>query len=186
LIRRVLELVPIGDLDGQLLEWLMVEIENEFPVLRCIIGRQFIPRPQWRTGRGGQCSADEALDALMDWHAALGRSPDRHWLLALTELDLTAPGRDCVFGVAAIGGGCALVSLSRLRAGSGDKGEALALFRTRVWKEVVHELGHVVGLEHCDRRACVMIPSTDIEDTDAKPGDFCPACSRRLASRLEH
>jgi len=57
-----------------------------------------------------------------------------------------------------------------------DKG----LFRERILKEAVHELGHTFGLSHCSSPSCVMFFSNSLPGTDRKKSDFCPECRRRL------
>ncbi|MEO0185151.1 MAG: matrixin family metalloprotease [candidate division WOR-3 bacterium] len=47
-------------------------------------------------------------------------------------------------------------------------------------KEVVHEVGHLMGLDHCSIPTCVMHFSNTIEDTDKKNVCFCDKCRRQL------
>jgi archaemetzincin len=99
------------------------------------------------------------------------------WTLALTGLDLVAPGRPYVFGEATLGGAWAVVGASRLRAPGGP--DELEVSRARLLKESLHELGHLASLSHC-RRACVMAPSAASADIDLKPDDFCSSCRGRF------
>jgi predicted Zn-dependent protease len=179
-----LELVPIGTPDPHLLAWLRTELERDLPWIRAAGTRTFAPREEWRLPRNGQRPADWVLDALVDWHDSRRLHPDRHWLLGITELDLCGPGREFVLGEATIGGCCALVSLARLHPTDHDPGDASAWLRMRLRKEAVHELGHMVGLDHCAGPACVMQPSAGVSDADAKPGDFCERCQRLLSVHL--
>ena len=55
-----------------------------------------------------------------------------------------------------------------------------ALFRERILKEAVHELGHLHGLSHCDDRSCVMVFSESVEGVDSKGADFCGRCRAML------
>ena len=43
--------------------------------------------------------------------------------------------------------------------------EKAILFQQRIPKEVVHELGHLFKLSHCDKRYCVMHFSNSLKDT---------------------
>ena len=47
---------------------------------------------------------------------------------------------------------------------------------TRLLKESLHELGHTVGLVHCDDYRCVMCASTSVEEIDLKDEAFCGTC----------
>jgi len=50
----------------------------------------------------------------------------------------------------------------------------------RALKEAVHELGHLLGLPHCDNPRCIMFFSNTLADTDRKGPGFCPACRGKL------
>ena len=95
-------------------------------------------------------------------------------VVAVTDADLFVEGLNFVFGLADALGGVALVSVARLP--SRDP----AVTQRRLLKEVVHELGHTLGMVHCPDAACVQHFSNSLEDTDAKGAAFCPACEARL------
>ncbi|MFW9952697.1 MAG: archaemetzincin family Zn-dependent metalloprotease [Candidatus Thorarchaeota archaeon] len=73
----------------------------------------------------------------------------------------------------------ALISVHRLREEFYGMKEDQALFELRVLKEALHELGHTLGLLHCEND-CVMIFSNTVEDTDNKPPKFCTHCKTNL------
>jgi archaemetzincin len=50
----------------------------------------------------------------------------------------------------------------------------------RLGKEIIHELGHLMGLRHCTDRTCVMSLSHTIADTDAKQPCLCNQCRRKI------
>ena len=56
-------------------------------------------------------------------------------------------------------------------------------WRTGCWQivtEAVHELGHALGLPHCEYPGCVMYFSNWIGDTDRKGPKFCYRCGKRI------
>ena len=53
------------------------------------------------------------------------------------------------------------------------------LFRERLLKEALHELGHLAGLAHCDDPACLMAQSADVAAVDRKGAALCAPCRDR-------
>lgn len=110
--------------------------------------------------------------------------PDHCRLLGVTEVDLAIPMLSFLFGQAQVNGSVALVSLCRLRQefyGLPQDEEAL---RTRVAKEVLHELGHTFGLVHCNDPKCAMSLGTHIQRVDEKEEKYCERCGLQLVERF--
>jgi predicted Zn-dependent protease len=156
-----------------LLPWLAAELERRFRFED--VATVVLPiRGEWRAA-GDRLSSNAIVDSLIERSEGEGVSHESRWTLAVTDSDLTAPGRDYVFGEAALGGGWAVISTFRLvdRTGAANADECL---RTRFLTEVIHELGHLAGVGHCDTRGCVMLPSATPQDADLKGPRFCSTC----------
>ena len=107
-------------------------------------------------------------------------------ILGVTSLDLFNPspradGGGFVFGEARLRGRSGIVSTFRL----GSDLPSSLLFDSRVKKEVFHELGHMIGLDHCSSLSCVMYKSESVEDTDAKSDHYCDKC-QSILKELRH
>ena len=86
-------------------------------------------------------------------------------VLALIDADLFIPVFSFVLGEARMGGKCALVSLFRLQENP-----------ARVAKVGLHEFGHLMNLDHCHDKTCVMKFSKDLIQLDSISGIFCKYC----------
>jgi len=104
-------------------------------------------------------------------------------LLGITDADLFTPRMNFVFGMASTER--ALISTFRLRPEWYGLPPNLKVYRWRVVTEAVHELGHALGLPHCEYPGCVMHFSTWIGDTDRKGPGFCYRCGQRVERLVE-
>ncbi len=169
-----LELAILGSLEPtDLLPWLAGEIERRFR-FEDVTTAVLPMRSEWQAA-GDRLSSNAIVDSLIERSESDGVSHEVRWTLAVTDVDLTAPGREYVFGEAALGGGWAVVSTFRLidETGAANAEERL---RTRFVTEVIHELGHLAGVGHCDTPGCVMLASATPEDADLKGPHFCSTC----------
>ncbi len=101
-------------------------------------------------------------------------------VVAIVNVDLFVPILTFVFGEAQFQGPAAIVSTTRLANQFYGIEADTILLRTRLEKEIVHELGHTFGLYHCHYFDCVMRSSTYVEEIDLKRIEFCTACTDRL------
>lgn len=103
-----------------------------------------------------------------------------HKTIGLFKVDLFIPILTYIFGQAYLGGRSAIASSHRLSNARYGLKEDPVLFRERITKEVIHELGHTFGLIHCYHPECVMGSSTYVEDIDQKSHNLCSSCREKL------
>lgn len=100
-------------------------------------------------------------------------------LIALTNVDIFIGRRPHIRGLANPETGVGIVSLFRMNQGSDYR------MKMRLLKETLHELGHLLGQEHCDEQiSCVMAYSVDVETLDLKYKTFCPYHKRKMEEFL--
>ena len=93
-----------------------------------------------------------------------------------TTVDLYIPIFTFVFGLARLSGCRGIISTHRLANRYYGLPDDTDLLMQRMIKEVMHELGHLAGLKHCQQYDCVMASSATADDIDIKRELFCPSC----------
>jgi archaemetzincin len=158
--------LPVPDVAARLSRRVAVPCRVEAPVEVLDLDR--VP------GRD-QVDADRLLERIEAWPAAAGVL-----LVGLTPLDIAIPIFTFVFGRARAGGRAVIVSLARLDPRFYGLPADPALAERRAVDEVLHELGHVTGLRHCDDAFCLMRFAGSVEQVDARGSSFCARCAGRL------
>ncbi|MEM3684313.1 MAG: archaemetzincin family Zn-dependent metalloprotease [Conexivisphaerales archaeon] len=96
-------------------------------------------------------------------------------VVGLTDNDIFIPGSNFVFGYAEPKAGSAVVSLKRLKESADSK-----KFEERVYKELAHEIGHLVGLNHCEKETCIMKFANSLQEVDARLPILCNDCAAKV------
>jgi archaemetzincin len=169
-----------GTVDGAVMEHVRDHLAIAFarPILRHDAPSR--PGGTWDAARRQHATAP-----ILRWLGEAGPPGGR--VLGVTDQDLFIPVLTYVFGEAQLGGRAAVVSTARLQDGVELLGPRL--LAERLTKEAIHEVGHAMGLRHCDSPRCVMARSPGLPGIDAKTHELCPTCRRRLVeppARREH
>jgi archaemetzincin len=101
-------------------------------------------------------------------------------VLGVTDVDLFVPDAPFVFGEADRDAQTAVVSAFRLKHGGEGRPVAPERVKRRLQVEALHEIGHLLGLSHCNDFRCAMFLSHTAADTDRKGGGLCPLCRAAL------
>lgn len=168
-------LIACGPTPSGVLEALQEGLSRELGV-DAVLGEELPLTDKAYSRHRRQCLAEAFLPRLRE--SQEGRNP----VLAVTDVDLYAPGLNFVFGLADPRSRSAIISITRLRPEFYGQSPEPELFRLRVLKEAVHELGHLLGLGHCRRHSCIMFFSSQLADTDRKGPGFCTECRSRLGN----
>jgi len=105
-------------------------------------------------------------------------------VLLVVSQDLFRKGSSSVFGLARESVGAAVVSSARLAnefyGKSGDDADII----DRLVKEGTHEVGHLLGLGHCEDRECIMFRPGGLDELDGKKKILCDLCNTKLKAKL--
>ena len=170
-----IHLLPVGPPDGAVLERLRRGLQDAMRVSCELLPASLDPAPFLHAQRQ-QYHSTQILGALSGFlHNGCWR------LLGVTSLDLYMPILTFVFGEAQLSGQCCVVSWRRLTQEFYGLPHDPELFADRLLKESVHELGHTLGLTHCQDYGCVMAASHSVEWIDIKASSFCTSCRQQAA-----
>jgi len=171
---RSIHIVPVGKLARAVGEWLAALVSRHVTVPCYVDSSTLEGELRLLPGRE-QADADYLLRRLEEQPVEEGAA-----VVGLTDVDLGLPILTHVFGGARADGHTAVVSLARLEQGFYGLARDRGLTARRAVAEVLHELGHLAGLAHCDRYDCLMHFSPDVESIDLRGDSFCPECAAAL------
>ncbi|MGV3621190.1 MAG: archaemetzincin [Archangium sp.] len=121
---------------------------------------------------GTQWLTLDVLDALRDVKPA-----DAAAVMAVTTVDLYPdPSWNFVFGQASYEDRVGVTSLARV----GDLAAEPLLVLERTYATSMHEIGHMLQLQHCIAWECPMNGSNNQEEADSRPLEPCPHCLAKL------
>ncbi|MBM4350363.1 MAG: archaemetzincin family Zn-dependent metalloprotease [Deltaproteobacteria bacterium] len=169
-----IDIVPIGDIEEPLLLFLKQSLFQTFKIETKIRRQRFDLSSVYDPTRNQYHSSGLLLQLIND------APPEALKIIGVTELDLFIPIFTFLFGEAQLEGKGAIVSAHRLHNPFYGLPENKDLFKNRLSKESIHELGHTFGLIHCFNLRCVMNTSTYVEDIDQKSANFCRTCERKV------
>jgi archaemetzincin len=104
-------------------------------------------------------------DILLTYLLKTKKTDTALWVI---QKDLYCKGMNFIFGYAMYHRG-AVVSANRLST------------QELIEKEAIHEVGHILGLQHC-RNHCVMQFSNSLWEAKMKPSYLCESCKRKIIS----
>ena len=175
----IVAIQPLGELDRALVNAVAARIRATFAVHTIVLHAKPLPELAFyqprRRFRG---------DRLVDWLEATRPSRTTK-ILGLMSRDLSVTkGRTYDWGVMGVAGlrrSSGVISTYRL---SGHHASE-SLVRQRLCQVAVHELGHTLGLHHCDTARCIMNDAEGgIASVDGSSGEFCRSCRSQLGDLL--
>lgn len=131
----------------------------------------------------GQANAINIIKIIDNLNEIVQEEDD--YILYLVDADIYIPGMNFIFALADPPRKRVVLSLYRLKRDYyGHSMVSIDRFKERVFKEILHEFGHIFGLRHCNNPECVMSFSNTLVDLDRKLPMFCRNCLLELKNQL--
>lgn len=105
-------------------------------------------------------------------------------LLLVINDDIFKPASRYIFGLARPRTGSAVVSTARLTNEFWELPPDDSALCNRIITEGAHEIGHLLGLEHCSDERCIMANPRCLDDLEHKKPWLCDACRSRMQACL--
>jgi archaemetzincin len=182
-VRRLKAVIlPVGKVSRDVLQAIQNGLREVVPETEVVVLEMAMPLPSKAYNVSRQQHHSTRILAKMEDYVGVAGAD---YVLGVTEVDLYVPNFNFVFGEAGCPGRVAVISLVRLNPEFYGEAANTRLFQERALKEAVHEIGHQLGLAHCQNPSCVMFFSNAIKDTDRKGVEFCDDCHVLIHRALE-
>ncbi|MFT3841334.1 MAG: hypothetical protein QM723_30365 [Myxococcaceae bacterium] len=172
---RVVVIVPLGNVDEGLVKVAKEAIEARVNAEVRVDPKRELPKEAWYAPRK-RWRAEKLIEALK------ADPPKDAWkIVGLTEAEISTTKGDVYdWGIAGLGdiNGPACVGSALLYR---KFSKTRAVLERRFADNVVHELGHTLGMPHCESDGCVMADAKGrpMQSADASDGDYCEVCRKR-------
>ena len=176
-------ILPIGQVDSEILSRTQESLSTIFTETKVTIITEALSLPREAFSRTRKQYRSDVMLAAIRIYAE--KQQDFERVLGVADVDIFIPKLNFVFGQAECPGKAAIISLFRLRPEFYGKPPNIQVVIDRGTKEAVHEIGHTLGLTHCENPYCVMYFSNSIFETDRKQSLFCNKCYLRTQSTVE-
>lgn len=174
MVPPVITIVTFGFFEDDLIRGLAAALHHEsgFPVIH---REGYIDMSDFFDPSRRQYDGNKLLKAVDSMYGE-----NSYRTIGLFTVDIFIPILTFIFGQAYLNGRTGIASNYRLNNEIYGMAADAALKDERFIKEVIHEVGHTLGLIHCHVPDCVMRSGTYVEDIDQKSQAFCSSCREKL------
>lgn len=171
---RKIYLLPIGKVKIDFLNKLLLQLEERFFYKFEVLNPVPVPRNSYNSEKD-QYEAELILKGTSRY-----MPKDTKVLLGIVDIDIFTDKFNFTFGYTTADEKTGIVSICRLRPQYYGQEENENILHERALKEVVHELGHLLGIKHCHDKTCIMYSTSNVFDIDSKNTFLCEGCQKKI------
>ena len=187
--KKYIALQPLGEFNKERLNFVRNEIINFYKTPVIILPSIALPRSFINKKKGERYSADSILLLLKRF-----KNDSIVEVVGLVHKDIYTSKKDndgniqepvakyAVWGICGLGflpGDECIISDNRL------KTKDSSIFKRRLKIVVIHEIGHNLGLPHCNTKGCIMHDTNGkISTIDNSMNDYCDECKQKLKAKF--
>ncbi|MCX6826093.1 MAG: archaemetzincin [candidate division Zixibacteria bacterium] len=177
LLKPKIVVVPLGEVDFMMINRLATNIGPIYGRSVDILKGMKIPEEAYNVIRN-QHYATIILNKL-----ERTKTSPRELVLGACEEDIYLPDEPYIIGYSDTSSGTAIVSLYRIRQEFYGLPEDEMKIYSRLFKQSIHQLAHLMDMTSCRNPRCVNYYSQDMMDIDNKGERFCDICKRQLVEK---
>lgn len=176
----LIRMIPVGKVSQNILKAIETEISGIYELRVKILPGIELTRNEYNIWRR-QYDAEKIIERL--WKCGGMHIDQTIPCIGITEEDIYYNGLNFVFALEEPLEGVGIVSTFRLREEFYGNPPNFSKLIDRTLKEILHVLGHLLGLDHCKNEKCVMTFSPSVSHIDSKEPRFCSSCEFKLAAK---
>ena len=175
---------PLGYLPAELLYSIVAELNSMFKGLTFrLCSEQKEPPVTAYDWRRRQYYSPHVIEYVYKQFKDFINDNDNILIACISDIDAYSDNLNFVFGEAVPHLRTCCVYTRRLRNEFYGLPADTTKFYLRIIKEVIHEVGHLLGLGHCNNTSCVMRFSNSLFEVDLKKPYFCHRCKTILRDK---
>jgi len=175
-IKMKVLLIPLSNFEKSIIDELITHLSSYGFEVDILLERKFLPISAFNWDRL-QFDAEKILKFFRNIYDFNYNS-----IIFIADIDGYVDNYNFIFGLSIER--YAIVFTTRLREEFYNRKPNLLIFSERIIKEVTHELGHTLGLRHCNNNSCVMKFSNNIDEVDKKGKYFCEKCRYKINEKI--
>tara|TARA_R110000751_G_scaffold59972_4_gene125531 strand:+ start:173 stop:781 length:609 start_codon:yes stop_codon:yes gene_type:complete len=182
---KTIGIQPYGDIDSKVLDAMTEILKTSYQTQVYVLDKKKLPQEAFINIKSPRYRADSLLIDLKK------QCPDSiDYIIGITSKDISTTKRNTngdiktpeskysdwgIFGLGYKPGKSCVVSTFRI------KNVEASLFKSRLQKISVHEIGHNMGLDHCKTEKCVMQDAVEsINTVDLANFELCTNCHHKI------